>query len=35
MTDLLKVGAAACLGYAAIRLDRLIHPPGTSTGDRR
>jgi Ca2+-transporting ATPase len=35
VTDLLIVGAAASLGYAAIRLDRLIRPPGTSTGDRR
>ena len=35
MTDLLIISAAASLGYAAIRLDRLIRPPGTSTGDRR
>ena len=30
VTDLLIVGVAAGLGYAAIRLDRLIRPPGTS-----
>ena len=27
LLDLLIVGAAATLGYAAIRLDRIIHPP--------
>jgi Ca2+-transporting ATPase len=32
-TDLLIIGAAACLGYAAIRLDRLIRPRVISTGD--
>jgi Ca2+-transporting ATPase len=26
LTDLLIVGAASTLGYAAIRLDRIIHP---------
>ncbi len=26
LLDLLLVGAAASLGYAAIRLDRIIHP---------
>jgi Ca2+-transporting ATPase len=30
VTDLLIVGAAAILGYAAIRLDRLIHPRGNT-----
>jgi Ca2+-transporting ATPase len=36
--DLLIVGAASILGYAAIRLDRIIHPatsPPTNPGDAR
>ena len=35
VTDLLIVGAAASLGYAAIRLDRLIRPRATSAGGVR
>jgi Ca2+-transporting ATPase len=34
VTDLLIVGAAATLGYAAIRLDRLIHPRQAQTAVR-
>jgi P-type Ca2+ transporter type 2C len=34
LTDVLVVGVVATLGYAAIRLDRLIHPASTATSDK-
>jgi P-type Ca2+ transporter type 2C len=34
LTDLLIVGAAAIVGYAAIRLDRIVHPRRTGANSR-
>ena len=34
VTDLLIVGALACLGYAAVRLDRVVHRDKTAATAR-